>query len=422
MSQLQIPTISPALNQIVGDLRTQYETQLTAYNAIQKRGKKDFVNGKGERIPSKFRRPTGITAHQEGGSFNAPRNPRYDDMYVFPLAMSLAYDLSGRVIRNFNAGSEYTQVEGLSDYLADVASALQKDVERNIWGNGQGSRAIATTGSSGSTINLRSAAVAAYGSTKGATHLEIGEVYDIVDPATGTVRTQATITGKTNTTATATFATGDASQVADGDLLVPQGGYLNFPRGFAYMIDNGNALIQGLLRSIYPELRSSVVDLTGNSQTVSDFNQAVAFLQIRGDVLGPQTGVAVWMPVCQEANMLRLGQNLKRFTGSEKNFDGSFTTFGYGNLTINVAKDIDEDRSYFTRMEDIFCLEEMPFGVYDLDGNQLRMKAGSNGVGSDAYTGAMGVQYNHGIGQPRLHTLIKRASTIALPTEVAAFA
>jgi hypothetical protein len=128
------------------------------------------------------------------------------------------------------------------------------------------------------------------------------------------------------------------------------------------------------------------------------------------------------MPVAQEANMLRLGQNLKRFTGTEKNFDGSFTTFGYGNLTINVAKDMDEDRTYFCRSEDLFNLEEMPFGVYDLDGNQLRMKLGTNGVGSDAYVGAMGVQFNLGIGQPRMHTLIKRASIAGLPTEVLAFA
>lgn len=421
MAQLNIPTIAPALNQIVGELRTQYETQLTAYNAIAKRGKKDFVNGKGERIPSKFRRPTGITAHQEGGSFNAPGNPRYDDMYVLPLAVSLAYDLSGRVIRNFNSGSEYTQIEGMSDYLSDVAAALQKDIERNIWGDGSGSRAVALS-ASGSTITCRSAAQADYGSTKGATHIEIGETYDVVVPATGVVRGQVKVTSKTNTTFTGTLVGFVAGDVVDGDLIVPQGGHLNFPRGFAYLINNGNALIQGLLRSSFPELRASIVDLAGSSCTVSDFNQAVSFLQIRGDVLGPQSGVAVWMPVAQEANLLRLGQNLKRFTGSEKNFDGSFTTFGYGNLTINVAKDLDEDRQYFTRMEDLFNLEEMSFGVYDLDGNQLRMKSGLNGVGSDAYTGAMGVQFNLGVGQPRLHTLIKRASITGLPTEVLAFA
>lgn len=420
MSQLQIPTINPALNQIVGDLRTQYETQLTAYNAIAKRGKKNFVNGKGERIPSKFRRPTGITAHQEGGSFNAPGTPRYDDMYVYPLAVSLAYDLSGRVIRNMNAGSEYSQIEGLSDYLADIAAALQKDIERNMWGNGQGSRAIATSSAAG-VLTCQSAAAATYGATKGATHLEIGETYDIINSSTGAVRGQFRVTAKTATTATGVYSGMADADVSSGDFVVPQGGYLNFPRGFAYGVNNDTGIFQALSRATYAELKSSVVDLAGASQTVSDFNQAVSFLQIRGDVLGPQTGVGAWMPVAQEANMLRLGQNLKRFNGTDTKFDGSFQTFGYGNLTMNICKDMDEDRTYFCRADDMFNLEEMPFGTYDLDGNQLRMKLGTAGVGSDAYVGALGVQFNIGWGQPRMHTLIKRAAIAGLPTEVAAF-
>ena len=420
MAQLQIPTINPALNQIVGDLRTQYETQLTAYNAIAKRGKKNFVNGKGERIPSKFRRPTGITAHQEGGSFNAPGTPRYDDMYVYPLAVSLAYDLSGRTIRNMNAGSEYTQIDGLSDYLADIAAALQKDIERNMWGNGSGSRALATSSAAG-VLTCQSAAASTYGATKGATQLEIGEVYDIVNGTTGAVRGQFRVTAKTATTATGTYSGMADADVVSGDFVVPQGGYLNFPRGFAYGINNDTGIFQALSRSTYPELRSSVVDLAGANQTVSDFNQAVSFLQIRGDVLGPQSGVNVWMPVAQEANMLRQGQNLKRFQGTDTKFDGSFQTFGYANLAMNICKDMDEDRSYFSRSDDMFNLEEMPFGTYDLDGNQLRMKLGTAGVGSDAYVGALGVQFNIGWGQPRMATLIKRASTTGLPTEVLAF-
>lgn len=420
MAEMQIPTINPALNQIVGDLRTQYETQLTAYNAITKRGKKNFVNGKGERIPSRFRRHTGITAHQEGGSFNAPGNPRLDDMYVYPLAVSLAYDMSGRVIRNLNAGSEYTQIDGLSEELAEVAKDLQKDIERNMWGNGQGSRAIATSSAAG-VLTCQSAAGSAYGSTKGATHLEIGETYDIINSSTGAVRGQFKVTAKTATTATGTYSGMTDADVSNGDFVVPQGGYLNFPRGFAYGVNNDTGIFQGLSRATYTELKSSIVDLAGNSQTVSDFNQAVSFLQIRGDVLGPQTGVGAWMPVAQEANMLRLGQNLKRFTGDATKFTGDFQTFGYGNLTINVCKDQDEDRTYFCRSDDMFNLEEMPFGSYDLDGNQLRMKLGTAGVGSDAYVGALGVQFNLGWGQPRMHTLIKRASITGLPTEVAAY-
>ena len=59
--------------------------------------------------------------------------------------------------------------------------------------------------------------------------------------------------------------------------------------------------------------------------------------------------------------------------------------------------------------------------LYDEDGNELRMKMGSAGVGSDSWTGAMGIHFNMGAYQPRLHALIKRAAIASLPTQVAAY-
>lgn len=66
MAQLNIQTILPVLDQSVGKLKTQFEQQRTAYNAIYKRGPKDWVNGKGERLPNLMRRPGGITYGNEG--------------------------------------------------------------------------------------------------------------------------------------------------------------------------------------------------------------------------------------------------------------------------------------------------------------------------------------------------------------------
>ena len=104
MATLNIATIAPVLNQAVSDLQTQFENQTIVYNSIVKKQKKDFVNGKGERIPSYLRRPTGITAGTEGFSFNPPGLPTYDDMYVYPARVALPFQISGDTIRNFNAG------------------------------------------------------------------------------------------------------------------------------------------------------------------------------------------------------------------------------------------------------------------------------------------------------------------------------
>lgn len=421
MATLNIATIAPTLNQIQADIQTQFENQKISYNAITKKGKKDFVNGKGERIPSYLRRPTGITAGTEGFSFNAPGLPTWDDMFVYPAEVALAYELSARTIRNFNAGSEYTQIQGMSEYMARVADALTKDLERNMWGDGSGLRGTAAS-ASGSVITFATAAASTFGSTKGAVWVELGEQYDLVNGSTLAIRGQVKFSSKTATTATGNFVGFAASDVASGDFIVPANGLSNFPRGFAYIVNNDTGTFQLLSRSTYPELRANVVDLAGAAITVSDWDQAVALLEIRGDEMGTSSnGISVWMAPCQYHFMLRLGQNLKRFGGGDSKFDGSFQTFGFGNLTINKAVDVDEDRIYFNQMSDVFCLEEKPFGSYNDDGNEIRMKMGTAGVGSTAFVGAQGVAYQLGAYQPRKYVLIKRCATTGGATQVAAY-
>lgn len=421
MAMLNIATIAPTLNQVVSDIQTQFENQTIVYNQVTKRGKKDFINGKGERIPSYLRRPTGITAGTEGFSFNAPGLPTWDDMYVYPAEVALAYELSDRTIRNFNAGSEYTQIQGMSEHLAKIADALTKDLERNIWGDGTGLRATALS-ASGSTITFRTAPAAAFGSTKGAVWVELGEQYDLINGSTLAVRGQVKFTSKTATTATGAFVGFVAGDVASGDFIVPANGLQNFPRGFAYIVNNDTGVFQLLSRGTYSELRANVVDLGGAAITVSDFHQAVALLEIRGDSFEQaKSGISAWSAVAQWDALLRLGQNLKRFAGTDTKFDGSFQQFGFGNVTVSKAVDCDEDRIYFTKMDDVFCFEEKKFGVYESDGNQLRMKMGTAGVGSTAFVGAMGVAYQLGAHQPRKHTLIRQASFAGLPTQVLAY-
>lgn len=419
MAQLNIQTILPVLDQSVSKLKTQYEQKRTAYNAIYKRGPKDWVNGKGERIPNLMRRAGGVTYGNEGFSFNAPINPTFDDMYVYPTANAIPYELSGRTIRNFNKGSAESQISGIADYIKIVAEALMKDIERGMWGDGSGLRATVASDDGTSVITLATTPAAGFGSTKGATFLEVGYQYDVYSSAAA-YRGVFTCTATTATTATGTtsFTFGDFTA---GDILVPLNGYLKTPRGFAYLVSNGSGEFQAILRSTYLTMKSAVTDLGGAAMTVSDFDQSVALLEIRGDEITSVNGFKAWMPRAQFSQMCRLGQNLKRFTGGEQTYNGGFQAFTYGNLTVAVCLEIDEDRSYFTQDSNTFIVEEMPWGVYDLDGLQLRMKAGPGGNGSDAYNGAIGSQWNLGLYLPNNATLIKRASVTGLPTQVSAY-
>lgn len=421
MSQTNIATIGPTLNQAVSDLQTQFENQKNAYTSIAKRKKRDFVNGKGERVPNHLRRATGVTAGTEGFSFNTPGNPTYDDMWVYPAEVALPYELTDRVIRNLNAGSEYTQIDGISGYLAKIADALTKNLERITFGDGSGLKGTAASASS-STITFRTAAASSFGSTKGAVWVELGETYDLINGSTRAVRGQVRFSSKTATTATGTFVGFVAADVTDGDFIVETNSLDNFPRGLAYIVNNDTGNFQLLSRATYPELKANVVDLANAAITVSDFDQAVSLLEIRGDTMdGAMEGITCWLPVSQWAALKRLGQNLKRFGPGDTKFDGSFQSFGFGNLTFNKAVDTCEDRIYFNKSADIFKIEEKEFGAYETDGIKMYRKMGTNGVGSTANVGAIGVAYQNGASQPRNYSLIKRAATSALPTQVLAY-
>lgn len=418
MAQLNIPTIAPVLNQMVTDLQQQFENQTTFYNSVVKRDNKGFVNGKGWRIPSYFNRPTGITAGSEGFSFNVPNNPVYDDMYVYPARVAQAYQISGDVLRNLS-GQADSQLSSVAAYTAEVAAALTKDIERNCGGDGSGLRA-ACSSASGSTLTLLSTPASTYGRTKGSVWLNVNETYDVITSA-GAVRGQVTVSAvPTTTTATVTFYGMAASDVTNTDILVPQNGYLQFPRGLAFIVNNDTGVFQLNSRSTRPQLKANVVDLAGAAITVSDFDQAVALVEVRGDALTMPTGVTAWMPRSQYSALVRLGQNLKRFPGEATKFDGSFQEFGFGNVVVKRWLDCDEDRIYFLNSKDLFVCEQKPFGVYDNDGLEMRMAMGANGVGSDSFVGAFGVHFQLGAYQCRGFSLIKRASITNLPTQVLA--
>lgn len=403
---------------MVTDLQTEFENQVTFYNSVVKRENKGFVNGKGWRIPGYYNRPTGITAGGEGFSFNPPGLPVYDDMYVYPARVAQAYQLSGDTLRNLS-GQADSQLSSVAAYTGQVAAALTKDLERNCGGDGSGLRA-ACTSATGATLTLTSTPAASYGSTKGSVWLNVGETYDVITNANA-VRGQVKVSAvPTTTTATVTFYGLAAADVANTDILVPQGGHLQFPRGLAFIVNNDTGVFQLNSRSTRPQLKANVVDLAGAAITVSDFDQAVALTRLRGDDLAMPTGVTAWMPISQHSALVRLGQNLKRFPGEATKFDGSFQEFGFGNVIVKQWLDIDEDRIYFLNSKDLFVCEAKPFGVYGEDGQDMRMAMGTSGVGSDSWTGAFGVHFQMGAYQCRGFSLIKRASITNLPTQVLA--
>ncbi len=414
---VNISTILPALNQISDNiLRPQFEQEKATYNLFEQAADAQFVNGKGFRIPSYFRPPTGVGSIAEGGSFKQPGAETHDDMYVSPMSMTMAFEFTGRALANAKDASSL--IKGMNGLLEMRTTALMKEANYQAFDDGTATRAIIKS-ISGSTLTLYNPSahspLSSYGSTKGGVHVQVGETYDIYDATFATYKGTVTVTAKTNTTATVS----PTPSITDTDVMVLSGSLYKAPRGLSYIINNDTGTFQLLSRATYPQLKSPVTDLAGASISVADFIRIKNLLIARAGV-GKAKTVTALMSLAQDDALRRLGMNFKRWDGDAKTFDGSFDKFQVGDTVSFIDPDCDEDRIYLICKSEIKKYTERPFGVYNMDGNSIRMRSGVSGYGSDAYTGAIGAHYNFGTSDPRCHAMIKRASVTGLATQVAA--
>lgn len=414
---VNISTILPALNQISDNvLRPQFEQEKATYNLFERAADAQFVNGKGFRIPSYLRPPTGVGGIAEGGSFKQPGAETSDDMYVSPMSLTMAFELTGRVLANVKDSSSL--IKGMNGLLEFRTQALMKEANFQAFDDGTGARGIYKSGTTTMTLynSTSHTPLASYGSTKGATHVQVGESYDVYDATFATYRGTTTPSAKTNTTITIPAAISGAT---DTDVLVLSGSLYKVPRGLAYIVNNDTGTFQLLSRSTYPQLKAPVTDLNGAAISVADFIKTKNLLIARAGVGKAKTVVAI-MSLAQDDALRRLGLNFKRWDGEAKTFDGSFDKFQAGDTVSFIDPDCDEDRVYLVCKSEIKKYVERPFGIFNMDGNSIRMRSGVSGYGSDAYTGAIGAFYNLGTSDPRCHALIKRAAVTGLATQVAA--
>lgn len=413
MAAVTIQQLDPALLQLVKDDVTKvFEQEATGWNTFKKNTKSQFINGKGFRIPIYSAPPGGHTWFSENASsFNAPNPYDLKDMYVWPTAYALPFEFTGRVVRNEKDSS--SMLRWFGEQLAMYVDTAIKEIEEQLPYDGRGIKAV-VNGSPGGTATLAGKVAASVnaGFTKGTQYLTKGAVYDIVDPATGTVR--PTVGGpvqvKTPGAAQVTLEVAlDAGGAVDGDLVVHKGGYNKAFRGLSYLVNNGSGIFQLISRGDNPQMRSPVTDLADTTMGPASFSKTKANLVYRaGKDQGAKNLVAITTPG-QYENLRRQGYNLRRFMNSDTvtGVAGSYTD---GDTTFLPIVNMDEDRTYLVDLSDIERYTEMDFGLYDLDGQTLRMKPGTNQVGSDNYYGAVGISMNLGLSAPMKHALIRRAA------------
>ena len=418
MAEVQFQNISDFFRQAVEpEVRTFFENNAPGYNAFRKATPTEPITEKGYRIPYYSRRAGGHTAWIPSASdFNAAVPPQSQSMWVYPTGYALPIVLPGTTIRAFRKGQAQAIID-LNRFMAGYTETATKRVNHIFYGVGDGALAYSATtigGTGSASMTGETTPAAAPGHTKGLVLLEEGHTYQAINTSTGAVRGTFTVTTPGRVTATVNVTSGT---VSSGDPIVDVGSYLRWMRGLGHLIDNTSRDLQGLSTAAFPDLNASIVDKANQVLTPSDLETVKATLTTRNNASNAQNKLICFTTFGQLSSLRKQGYNLRFYMNGDEPAKGVQKRYEDGDTVFIEDADMDEDRGYFVQADQFAMFEEMAFGPYDLDGQELRMLLGANSTGSDNYQKAIGCRSNPAILLPRSAAAWKRASLTNIVTQ-----
>lgn len=397
-----------------------FEMECPGYTAMMKNSRSYPLTQKGFQIPFFETVPGQIAGYTAQNTSFGDYVPAVGiSMYIFPTYLAMPMIFAGPTINMLQSGAE-DKVTSFGDVITQHVTEFKKRLEQITVGDGTGSMAYAATTVSTlgtQTFTGETAASTVPGHTKGATWLRKNHFYQAIDVSTGLPRGtfQVTVPAVAGAaTCTVTLLQGSWSS---GDPIVEPGCYLRVPKGLGFLISNVSRTLQGLSTAANPGLNSTEVDLASNLCTPATFNQVKTALQMRSNEMTAENQLLCYCTSNFYSILKAQGwnltiQSLTETTGIQKRYSDGDTAFV-------LMTDMDEDRAYLFRANNMPMFEERKLGVLNFDGQEWRMLFGDNGTGSDSYQRALGMAYQAAILQGRRASYIKRALTTGTSTQVA---
>lgn len=419
--QTAIQQIDALLTQLQSnEITPQFQRKAIFFSRVKKDTTAEWVNGKGYKLNSNMTPEASNAYVSEGGSNPPGGQPEYVNMYVNIIRYRKTGDISTDLYQDLTKAGAAGEPARLtfSKHIGDMNANAIRCLEEDFMGDGSAKKATVGSGSTTTSIVLSTTAAATWGSTKGAQFLIKNGVYDLLD-VNGALR-EANITLQAVTkgsSPTATPANTLGVTPAATDQLVLAGSYNKAPRGVAYFVNNDTGLFQLLSRAQFPELRSPVEDAAGAGLSISLVTKIKRKIKYRSTEDNGGMGLTILSSYAQSEAYERLGYNLVRISAREEVFDPTPKKIAHGDSEWLDTPVVCEDRMYFLQMKDFGRIEKRALGFVDEDGLKMRMKAGNNGTGANAWYFVLGWDGNIYINSPKEHGLIKRLGLNDLATE-----
>jgi hypothetical protein len=370
-----LTTITPILKEVYrGRIREQLNNEIVALKRITRSsaGVTSEVGGKYVTFPIHTRRNSGVGSRHESEALPAPGNQAHAAARV---GLKYAYggvQLTGQAI-SLSDSDPKAFAKALDNEVEGLKNDLKKDMNRQIYGTGNGAIATATGANTGAVVPVADAR-----------YFQIGMV---VDTQTGTtVDNTGLIVASVDLTAganTVTFTTTPGTATANLDIIVRSGSGVSAAgnremTGIAAIIA-ASGTIYNIDPSTEPEWVSTVDANGGTPRALSEGLMTRMVDNIR--TKGGSTSLILQSLGVRRAYFNLLSQT--RQTVNTQSFTGGFSGLAFTTDTgeIPVVADVDAplNKQWFVNEDSMTFYRDKEWDWLDRDGSMWKQVRDSNG-------------------------------------------
>ena len=386
-----------------GDLRKQFNDEVVLLRRIERNGNGSTVTttvgGKYVTFPIHVYRNNGIGARREGENL-----PKAGNQGTAPVQVKLKYqygsvELTGQSIRLVDKDFQ-AFISALDLEMQGLKTDLAKDLNRQIYGLGNG--AIATV----STVGANTTATV----TSGIQNIQLQEYVDVYVPATLLADGAAKQSGVTVTgidTAAGTITVSPSVTWAAGDIIVRNGSANREWTGLEAIVNN-SGILYNVDPATYPSWKAVVDANAGTNRPLSESAMIRNVHAVRTNggkvsLLLSSLGVqrAYWNLLVQA----RRFSNVKEFTGG---YSGLAFTTDAGEVPMVADVDAPYNRIYGLSESNLRLYRDADWDWMDMDGSMWDRVPGSvAGTIKDAYAATMFQYSDIGTDRRNAHFVMK---------------
>ncbi len=394
-----LATIDSYLKEVYqGRIREQLNDEIVALKRITRSGSgvTNEVGGKYVTFPIHTRRNSGIGSRFENEALPAAGQQGHAAARV---GLKYAYggvQLTGQAISLSDTDSK-AFAKALDNEVEGLKNDLKKDMNRQVYGSGNGAIGIASGANTGATVPVYDA--------------RLFQVGAVVDTQTGTTVDNAklVISAIDVTAKTVTFTTTPGTALADGDIIVRAGSGVGTAgnrelTGLAAIV-SASGTLYNIDPTAEPEWKASVDDNSGTNRALSEslmINMVDSIRTKGGSTTLILQSLGVRRAYFNLLSQLRQTVNTQEFTGG---FSGLAFTTDSGEIPVVADVDAPLNKQWFVNEDALTYYRDEDWHFLDRDGSMWKQVRDTNGD-YDAYYARMVEYHELGTDRRNSHGLI----------------